>query len=132
MSNIEKLSRDEIRRRIGLASADNHASRAEWSEPKALPSKLAKVAEFDTEFLPPSIAPWVNDISERLQCPPDYVAVTALTAIGSLIGRRVGIKPQQKTDWVEVPNVGRLHWQARAAEVAGDDGSTQAASPPRG
>lgn len=88
------------------AIADNNqTSGAEWPKPKALPSNLAKVAQFDTEFLPPKLAPWVADISERLQCPPDYVAVTVLTALGSLIGRRVGIKPQQKTDWIEVPNV---------------------------
>ena len=105
MSHVEKLSRDEIRRRIGLVPPDNQTSGAEWPEPKALPSKLAKVAQFDTEFLPPKLARWVADISERLQCPPDYVAITALTALGSLIGRRVGIKPQQKTDWLEVPNV---------------------------
>jgi Protein of unknown function (DUF3987) len=77
----------------------------DWPQPKPLPSKLAKVAQFDIEFLPPSIAPWVADISERLQCPPDYVAVTALVALGALIGRRVAIKPQQKTDWNEIPNV---------------------------
>jgi putative DNA primase/helicase len=105
VSYVEKLSRDEIRRRIGLVPPDNQTSGAEWPEPKALPSKLAKVAQFDTEFLPPKLAWWVADISERLQCPPDYVAITALTALGSLIGRRVGIKPQQKTDWIEVPNV---------------------------
>ena len=28
-----------------------------------------------------------------------------LTALGSVIGRRIGIKPQAKTDWVEIPNV---------------------------
>jgi putative DNA primase/helicase len=60
---------------------------------------------FQPRALAPSIGPWVGDISERLQCPPDYVAVTALTALGALIGRRVGIKPQQKTDWLEIPNV---------------------------
>src|SRR5262249_50222454 len=98
VSNIEALSRDEIRRRIGLPPADNQSSHPEWRTPKELPSKLAKVDGFSLEFLPPSIAPWVGDISERLQCPPDYVAVTALVALGALIGRRVGIKPQQKTD----------------------------------
>src|SRR5262244_258796 len=87
------------------AERSSAASQDEWPSPKELPSKLAKVAPFDIEFLPPSIAPWVNDISERLQCPPDFVAITALTALGSLIGRRVGIKPQQKTDWIEVPNI---------------------------
>jgi hypothetical protein len=83
----------------------NHAFGPEWPAPKDIPTKLAKVAEFSLEFLPPPIGPWVGDISERLQCPPDYVAVTALTALGALIGRRIGIKPQQKTDWLEVPNV---------------------------
>ena len=88
-----------------LAAADNRSSGPEWAAPKDIPTKLAKVADFSLEFLPPSIGPWVGDISERLQCPPDYVAVTALTALGALIGRRIGIKPQQKTDWLEVPNV---------------------------
>src|SRR5262249_12413612 len=81
------------------ASADSYTSGPTWRPPKNIPVKLAKVADFSLEFLPPSIAPWVGDISERLQCPLDYVAVTALTALGALIGRRVGIKPQQKTDW---------------------------------
>jgi putative DNA primase/helicase len=78
---------------------------AGWPKPKDLPSKLARVAPFDVEFLPPKIAPWIMDISERLQCPPDYVAVAALTALGALIGRRVGIRPQQKTDWLEIANL---------------------------
>jgi Protein of unknown function (DUF3987) len=91
--------------RLVLAPADNSSSGPEWSVPKDIPTKLAKVADFSLEFLPPSIGPWVGDISERLQCPPDYVAVTALTALGALIGRRIGIKPQQRTDWLEVPNI---------------------------
>ena len=60
---------------------------------------------FDLEFLPETIAPWVSDIAKRLQCPVDYVAVAAMTALGAVIGRHVGIKPQVKTDWVEVPNL---------------------------
>jgi putative DNA primase/helicase len=40
-----------------------------------------------------------------LQCPPDYAATTALTALGAVIGRRIGIKPQVKTDWMEIPNI---------------------------
>jgi hypothetical protein len=86
-------------------TTDNACSGPQWAAPKDIPTKLAKVADFSIEFLPPSIGPWVGNISERLQCPPDYVAVTALTALGALIGRRVGIKPQRKTDWLEVPNV---------------------------
>src|SRR5262245_45882592 len=91
--------------RLALAPADNSSSGPEWSVPKDIPTKLANVADFSLEFLPPSIGPWVGDISERLQCPPDYVAITALTGLGALIGRRIGIKPQQRTDWLDVPNI---------------------------
>ena len=78
---------------------------AVWPEPKPLPSGLAPVQPFDTDFMPTALAPWIDDIANRLQCPPDYVAVAAVTALGSVIGRRVGIKPQVKTDWIEIPNL---------------------------
>ena len=78
---------------------------AEWPEPQPLPSGLRPVPPFKSDFLPKAFAPWVDDVAERLQCPPDYVAVAAVTALGSTIGRRIGIKPQVKTDWIEIPNV---------------------------
>ena len=78
---------------------------ADWPEPKPLPSGLAPVESFSSDFLPDALAPWVDDIANRLQCPPDYVAVAALTSLGAVIGRRIGIKPQAKTDWVEIPNL---------------------------
>jgi hypothetical protein len=77
----------------------------QWSDPKPLPSGLLPVKLFDTAFLPPSIGPWVEDISDRMQCPPDFVAIPAMTALGSVIGRRIGIRPQRRTDWIEVPNL---------------------------
>jgi uncharacterized protein DUF3987 len=77
----------------------------QWPKPKPFPTGLTSVDPFSSEFLPDALAPWVDDIADRLQCPPDYVAVTALTALGAVIGRRMGVKPQTKTDWVEIPNV---------------------------
>ena len=78
---------------------------AEWPEPISLPDGLPPVDAFSSEFLPASVSPWVDDIAERLQCPPDYVAVAAITALGSVIGRRIGVRPQLRTDWTEVPNL---------------------------
>lgn len=75
------------------------------AEPKPLPEGLAPVMPFDPSFLPTVLAPWISDIAERLQCPPDYVAVPAIIAFGSVVGRRVGIKPQAQTDWIEFPNL---------------------------
>ena len=51
------------------------------------------------------IAPWVLDISDRMQCPPYYVAAAAMVALGSVLGRKVAIRPQRQTDWFEVANL---------------------------
>jgi len=80
-------------------------SRDAWSDPVALPDGLAHVAAFDPELMPESISPWISDISERMQCPPDYVGMTALVGLGSVLGRKIGIAPEQQTDWFEVPNL---------------------------
>jgi hypothetical protein len=77
-----------------------------WPDPRELPSGLHRVQSFNAAaMLPPSIAPWVEDIAERMQCPPDFVGIPAMVALGSVIGRKIGIRPQRKTDWVEVPNL---------------------------
>jgi hypothetical protein len=47
---------------------------------------------------PKTMAPWVADITERMQCSPDFVGVPAVVAPGSVIGRRVGIRPRRRTE----------------------------------
>jgi hypothetical protein len=76
-----------------------------WSQPKPLPSGLLKVASFDDECLPRSIAPWILDISERMQCPPDFLGASAMVGLSAVLGRKIGIRPQRNTDWIEVPNL---------------------------
>jgi hypothetical protein len=63
-------------------------------DPLPLPEELTPVEPFDYDLLPSSLVPWVKDICDRLQCPPDFVAVAVMAALGSLIGRTVGIRPQ--------------------------------------
>ncbi|MCP4600905.1 MAG: DUF3987 domain-containing protein [Proteobacteria bacterium] len=77
----------------------------DWTEPKPLPEGLPQVDPFDPELLPDSIRPWIADICDRLNCPLEYVAIPAMIALGSVIGRQVGIRPQARTDWTEAPNL---------------------------
>src|SRR5262249_27130129 len=42
---------------------------------------------------------------ERMQCPPDYVGIAALIALGSVLGRKAAIRPQRKGSWHEHANL---------------------------
>ena len=75
-----------------------------WPEPQSLPTGLPPVESFDLAMLPNCLRPWVGDISDRVQCAPDFVAVAAVTALGAVLGRKVAIRPQARTDWTEVAN----------------------------
>lgn len=76
-----------------------------WPEPRPLPGGLLTVQQFDCAVLPVGFRPWVEDISERMQTPPEFVAVPAMVAAGSVIGRKLGIRPMRHDDWQEVPNL---------------------------
>jgi putative DNA primase/helicase len=86
-----------------LAMTMQHASRID-AVPRPLPDATPP-APFDMALLPASLRPWVEDIAERLQCPPDMLAVTAMVGAGSILGNRIGIRPQENSDWTECPNL---------------------------
>lgn len=76
-----------------------------WIEPRELPGGLSPVEQFSCELLPHHLRDWVEDISERMQSPPEYVAVPAMIAAGTVVGRKVAIRPKVNDDWKEVPNL---------------------------
>ncbi len=77
----------------------------QWDDPIPLPEGLPPVATFDEVLLPNAIRPWILDIADRMQIPPDFSASSSLVVAGSLIGRRCGIYPKEKDDWLVVPNI---------------------------
>src|SRR5262249_31590771 len=74
-------------------------------EPRPLPTGLPAVPSFKLACLPNTIRRWIEDISERMQCPPDFPAVGVTIALGSLIGRKIGIRPKRFDDWLVIPNL---------------------------
>jgi putative DNA primase/helicase len=75
-----------------------------WPDPQPLPEGLPAVAAFDYELLPEHLQPWAQDICERVQCAPDYVGAAIMAGLGSVIGRKLGIRPQACTDWTVTAN----------------------------
>jgi putative DNA primase/helicase len=84
------------------ASSDHQGSIA---APRPLPDGLPSVEAFDYELLPPILRARVEDIAERMQCPPDYPAVALIVILSSMIGRRCGIAPKRSDDWTVIPNL---------------------------
>ncbi|SDY43098.1 Protein of unknown function [Allochromatium warmingii] len=77
----------------------------EWPEPQPIPATLCPVEMFDMALLPASLRDWIADVSERMQCPPDFPAVGAMVALSSVIGRKAVIRPKRHDDWAVVPNL---------------------------
>src|SRR5215470_20392239 len=78
---------------------------ASWPEPQSVPRGRPPVPPFDTALLAEALAPWVADVAERVQCPPDFVAVGVFVAAAAVIGRKVAIRPKRQDDWAVVPNL---------------------------
>jgi len=102
------LEEKDIRRIVD--SADKYekpgdGEETEWSDPQPIKTELLSVEQLPFEILPEAFRPWIEDVSHRMQCPPDFVAMAAITLAGSLIGTGCGIRPKQHDDWLVIPNL---------------------------
>ncbi|MAO14399.1 YfjI family protein [Marinobacter sp.] len=77
----------------------------ELNEPLPLPDDQPPVMPLPLEALPRPLASFVADVSTRQQCPPDYVAVTALCALSAVVGNKIKVCPKRHDDWALVPNL---------------------------
>jgi hypothetical protein len=76
-----------------------------WPAPASLPDGLPPVDVFDFELLPDMLRTYIADISDRMQCPPDFPAVALLSVLSAAIGRRCGILPKRYDTWTVIPNL---------------------------
>ncbi len=95
---------DEI---IRLADEEDDRAEAvkEWTAPEPLPTELSPVLPFDEWLLPESVAPFVTDVADRMQCPLEFPAVGIMVAIAGVVGRKIGVRPKKQDDWTVVPNL---------------------------
>lgn len=77
-----------------------------WPAPKEIKTDLPPAPEFDARtLLPPTLADFVLDESDRMPCSPDFIAAPLVVSLGSVIGARCSIKPKRQDDWQVTPNL---------------------------
>ncbi len=77
-----------------------------WPAPRPITASLKPVPSFDPEtLLPDPLRVWIMDEADRMPCPPDFIAVAVLVAMGSLIGSKCAIRPKSQDAWLVVPNL---------------------------
>jgi len=75
---------------------------SEWRVPELFDNALLPVQPFKLEFLPSSLQPWAQDVSERMSVPLDFVGVCMLCALAGCINRRAFVYPKANDkDWKE-------------------------------
>lgn len=77
----------------------------EWPARGELPPELPEAPSLPPEMLPAPLRPWLEDVADRACIPLEFVAAPALVGLGALVGRRLGIRPEEYDDWLVVPNL---------------------------
>lgn len=91
---------------VGSEDEDNGNSSPTFDEPMGkLEPDLLPVEKLDPEMLPASLRGWLYDAARLMSCPLEFVAIPAIIALGSVIGRQIGIRPKRRDDWTEYPNL---------------------------
>jgi hypothetical protein len=90
-------------------------------QPHKLPPALRPVPALDENDLPDSLRDAVVDLADRLQCPPDYLAMAMLSAAGAIVGNKIGIFPYANDESWEV-------YPALWGGIVGDPGSKKSPS----
>lgn len=98
MSAVPKPHQDDLARARAVGAQ-------QVPQPQPLPAELAPVEPLPMEALPDQFRPWVHDVAERMQCPPEFIAVPMLVGASMLVARRVAVLPQAHTDWRERANL---------------------------
>lgn len=109
---IEQFLRDANRARckppmedcdvIGLARryAQPEVQAADWPEPKVIEFGLPEVPTFDPELMPDAFREFVTDEAERMQSPPEYLAVPLMVGAAAALGNCIAIAPKATdTGW---------------------------------
>ena len=78
----------------------------EWGTPEPIEAPLHPVPPFDEDvLLPDGLRNFVVDEAYRMCCPIEYVAVSTIAIVSSVIGAHCAIRPKRADNWLIVPNL---------------------------
>ncbi|MFM7011364.1 MAG: YfjI family protein, partial [Betaproteobacteria bacterium] len=109
----------ELKEFLGINEEPTEAGQP--CKPQKLPPALRPVLKLDPKDLPDVMRDAVIDLADRLQCPPDYLAVAMLSAAGAVVGNKVGIFPYANDESWEV-------YPALWGGIVGDPGTKKTPS----
>lgn len=75
-----------------------------WPDLQPLPP-ATPVPTLPADLLPEPLRPWIADVADVNRIPVEMVAMPAIVALGSIVGRSVGLRPWNYNDHVVVPNL---------------------------
>jgi len=99
---------DDLRQQAGLKEVNRQLKENRldpWPEVEQLPSLMLEVDPFDYDLLPAPLKPYVEYCARNISCPPEFIATAAMVSAGTLIGRKVCIRPKIHEPWTVVPNL---------------------------
>jgi putative DNA primase/helicase len=92
----------EAREEIGaMLRAARAKPNGQW--PSLIDITAQTVPTFPVRMLPHPFCTFVDDIADRLQAPPDFIAIPLLVAAATMLGREWRIAPKRHDDWTERP-----------------------------
>lgn len=65
-----------------------------WGKPNEIETRTPPVQALTSELIPEPYRAWLDDVSHRMQTPPDFAAISAIVITGSAIGAGCGIYPK--------------------------------------
>ena len=72
LEEFEELVRDCDLIEAGQDVLNTQREEQHWPEPEELGEELPPVPPFDVSLLPASLRPMVEDVTDRMQTPPDF------------------------------------------------------------
>jgi putative DNA primase/helicase len=86
-------------------TAENTGGATPWPTRKPLPPLRCEAPSMPAALVPPALRTWLTDEAARLGACLEFLAVPAIVAAGSLLGRSLTIRPKARDRWTVSPNL---------------------------